>query len=105
MSPALPLNAYLCVSAALFCIGLFGALTRRNVIGILMSVELMFNAANLNLVAFNRFLHPGAVLGQAVTIFIITVAAAEIVVGLALVLAIYRTLSTVYVENYDILKG
>ena len=105
MSGPVPLHDYLFVSAALFVIGLFGVLTRRNIIGILMSIELIFNSANLNFVAFNRFLHPGAVLGQAVTIFIITIAAAEIVVGLALILAIYRELSTVYVENFDILKG
>jgi NADH:ubiquinone oxidoreductase subunit K len=96
---------YLALAASLFAIGLFGALTRRNIIGILMSVELMFNAANINLVAFNRFLHPGEVVGQAVTVFAITIAAAEVVVGLALVLAIYRNLSTVYVENFDLMKG
>jgi NADH-quinone oxidoreductase subunit K len=96
---------YLAVSSLLFAIGLFGALTRRNVIGILMSIELMFNSANINLVAFNRFLHLDQVVGQAVTVFIITVAAAEVVVGLALVLAIYRNLSTVYVEHFDLLKG
>ena len=96
---------YLFLAAGLFVIGLFGALTRRNVIGILMSIELMFNAANINFVAFNRFLHPQAVLGQAVTVFTITVAAAEIVVGLALVLAIYRKLSTVYAEDYNLLRG
>ena len=96
---------YLFVSAVLFVLGLFGALTRRNVIGVLMSIELMFNAANINLVAFNRYLHPEAVLGQAITIFTITVAAAEIVVGLALVLAIYRNISTVYAEDFNLLRG
>ena len=96
---------YLFVSAFLFALGLFGALTRRNVIGILMSVELIFNAANLNFVAFNRFLHPDKVLGQAITLFTITIAAAEIVVGLALVLTIYRRLNTVYAEDYNLLKG
>ena len=96
---------YLALAGILFSIGLFGALTRRNIIGILMSIELMFNAANINLVAFNRFLHLDKVMGQAVTVFVITVAAAEIVVGLALVLAIYRNLSTVYVEHFDLLKG
>ncbi|MBI3548069.1 MAG: NADH-quinone oxidoreductase subunit NuoK [Elusimicrobia bacterium] len=96
---------YLAVSAALFCIGIFGALTRRNVIGILMGIELMFNAANINLAAFNRFLHPNAVVGQSVSLFIITVAAAEVVVGLALVLAIYRNIQTIYAEDYNLLKG
>lgn len=96
---------YLAVSSALFAIGVFGALTRRNVIGILMSIELLFNAANINLAAFNRFLHPGAVVGQTVSLFIITVAAAEVVVGLALVLAIYRNIQTIYAEDYSLLKG
>ena len=96
---------YMAVSAFLFLLGIFGALTRRNLIGILMGVELMFNAANLNLAAFNRFLHPQGVAGQALAIFIITVAAAEIVVGLALVLAINRNTETVYVEEFNLLKG
>ncbi|MBI4377279.1 MAG: NADH-quinone oxidoreductase subunit NuoK [Elusimicrobia bacterium] len=96
---------YLIIGAALFLIGLFGALTRRNVIGILMSIELMFNAANINLAAFNRFLHPEGVAGQAVALFIITIAAAEVVVGLALVLAIVRNTDTLYVEEFNLLKG
>ena len=99
------LGHYLFVSAALFLIGVFGALTRRNIIGILMGIELMFNAANINLAAFNRFLHPGGVTGQAVSLFIITIAAAEVVVGLALVLAIYRNTDSVYVEEFDLLRG
>ena len=99
------LSCYLMVSAVLFLIGVFGVLTRRNIIGILMSIELMFNASNLNFVAFNRFLHPQALIGQVVTLFTITIAAAEVVVGLALVLAIYRNLQTVYVEDFNILKG
>ncbi|MBI4386540.1 MAG: NADH-quinone oxidoreductase subunit NuoK [Elusimicrobia bacterium] len=99
------LSHYMLLSALLFLIGLFGALTRRNIIGILMSIELMFNAGNINLVAFNRFLHPAGVVGQAVTLFTITVAAAEIVVGLALVLAIYRNRQTVYAEDFNLLQG
>jgi len=99
------LTDYLVVSGALFLIGMFGALTRRNIIGILMGVELMFNAANLNLAAFNRFLHPTGVAGQTLAIFIITIAAAEVVVGLALVLAINRSTDTVYVEEFNLLKG
>ena len=96
---------YLGLSAALFLIGLFGALTRRNIIGILMGIELMFNAANINLAAFNRFLHPKGVVGDALVVFVIAVAAAEIVVGLALVLTIYRTQNTVYAEDINLLKG
>ena len=99
------LSHYMLVSGLLFLIGLFGALTRRNIIGILMSIELMFNAANINLVAFNRFLYPQGVAGQAVTIFTIAVAAAEVVVGLALVLAIYRNRQTIYAEDFNLLKG
>ena len=99
------LTHHLLLGAALFLIGLFGALTRRNFIGILMSIELMFNAANINLAAFNHFLHPGGFVGMTTAIFIITVAAAEVVVGLALILAIYRNVETVYVENFHLLKG
>lgn len=99
------LSHYLTLGGLLFLIGLFGALTRRNIIGILMSIELMFNAANINLVAFNRFLHTGELTGQAFAIFIITVAAAEVVVGLALIMAIYRNRRSVYVEDYNLLKG
>jgi NADH:ubiquinone oxidoreductase subunit K len=65
----------------------------------------MFNAANINLAAFNRFLHPDAVIGNAVTLFLMAVAAAEIVVGLALVVAIYRNTNTIYPEKMDLLKG
>ena len=99
------LTHYVALSGIIFLIGIFGALTRRNIIGILMSIELMFNAANINLAAFNRFLQPAGVMGQAVAVFIIAIAAAEVVVGLALVLAIYRNSDTVYVEEFNLLKG
>ena len=99
------LSHYLALSGLLFTIGLFGVLTRRNIIGILMSIELMLNAANINFVAFNRFLYPGQYAGQLNVIFIITLAAAEVVVGLALVMAIYKSIKSVYVEDYNILKG
>ena len=99
------LTHYLVVAAALFSIGIFGVLTRRNMIAVLMSIELIFNAANINLVAFNHYLHPKNLWGQGFSIFVITLAAAEAVVGLALVLAIYRNLKTVYVENMSVLKG
>lgn len=87
---ALTLYHFLAVSAIVFTIGLFGVLTRRNILGILMSIELLFNAAMINLVAFNHFLHPAALQGQAFAIFVIVIAAAEAVVGLSLVVAIYR---------------
>ena len=99
------LSHYLALSGLLFTIGLFGVLTRRNIIGILMSIELMLNAANINFVAFNRFLYSGQHLGQLAVIFVITLAAAEVVVGLALVMAIYKNLKSAYVEDYNILKG
>lgn len=99
------LTHYLVLSALLFVIGVFGVLTRRNIIGILMSVEILFNAVNINLVAFNHYLHAGKLWGQGFAVFVIALAAAEAVVGLALVLAIYRNLRTVYVEKMNLLKG
>ena len=96
--------AYLAVAAVLFSIGLFGVLTRRNLIGILMSLELMFNAVNINLVAFNKFVWPGELVGQLFSIFIIVVAAAEAVVGLAIVLLIYRNWQGVETDNVNVMK-
>lgn len=93
------------VGGVLFALGLFGVMARRNVMTVLMSVELIFNAANINFVAFNRYLHPGAVWGQGAALFVIALAAAEAVVGMALVLVIYRNFKTVLAENLDILKG
>lgn len=100
-----PLTAFLMLSAALLAIGLFGALSRRNTLGILIGIELIFNAATINFVAFNRYLHPGQPWGQGFAIFVIALAAAEAVVGLALVLTIYRNFKTVFTENLDLLKG
>lgn len=96
---------FLIVAAILFAIGVFGVLSRRNIVGILMSVELLFNAATLNFVAFNRYLYPEGVWGQGFVLFIIALAAAEAVVGLALVLAIYRGSKTVLVEKLNLLQG
>jgi NADH:ubiquinone oxidoreductase subunit K len=101
----LSLHHFLMLSAILFGIGIYGVLSRRNVLGILMSIELMFNAANINLIAFNHFLYPGTVWGQGFVIFVITLAAAEAVVGLSLVLAIYRNIKSVYAEKLNILHG
>ena len=101
----LSLHHFLMLSAILFGIGIYGALTRRNILGVLMSIELMFNAANINIVAFNHFLYPHNVWGQGVVIFVITLAAAEAVVGLSLVLAIYRNIKSVYTEKLNILHG
>jgi NADH-quinone oxidoreductase subunit K len=101
-----PLSWYLIVAAALFCIGLYGALSRRNAIGVLMGVELMLNAVNINLLAFWRYVEAagGTWAGQVFAIIVITVAAAEAAVGLALIIALYRNRQTVDVENVDLMK-
>jgi NADH:ubiquinone oxidoreductase subunit K len=100
----IPLSWYLALAAALFCIGLFGCLTRRNAIGILMGVELMLNAVNINLVAFGRYITPEAITGQVFAVFVITLAAAEAAVGLALIISIYRTYDSVDMQEVDLLK-
>ena len=105
MVDAVPLSWVLIVAGALFCIGLFGALSRRNMVGILLGVELMLNAVNINLVAFWRYLEPQLVAGQIFALFVITVAAAEAAVGLAMIIAIYRTRLTVNADEVDTLKG
>jgi NADH-quinone oxidoreductase subunit K len=102
---SVPLYWVLIVAGALFCIGLFGALSRRNMVGILLGVELMLNAVNINLVAFWRYLEPQLVAGQIFALFVITVAAAEAAVGLAMIIAIYRTRLTVNADEVDTLKG
>jgi len=101
-----PLSWYLVVAAALFCIGLYGVLSRRNAIGILMGVELMLNAVNVNLIAFWRYVEAvrATMAGQVFAIIVITVAAAEAAVGLALIIAIYRNRHTVDVTEADQLK-
>ncbi|MHB8731780.1 MAG: NADH-quinone oxidoreductase subunit NuoK [bacterium] len=98
------LTHYLVVSALLFSLGLFAVVTRRNTVAILMGVELMLNAANINLVAFNKYTAPGAMQGQIFALIVITLAACEAAVGLALVLAAYRTLETVYVDEINLMK-
>ena len=96
------LEHYLVVSAALFCLGLLGVIVRRNLLIIYMSLELMLNAANLALVAFSRFNND--LNGQVMVFFIITVAAAEVAVGLALIVALYRKRQTAHVEDLATLK-
>lgn len=96
--------AYVAVAAILFALGLFGVLTRRNTIGILMSLELMFNAVNINFVAFNKYVWPEALIGQMFSIFIIAVAAAEAVVGLAIVLLLYRNWRGIQAENVQVMR-
>ena len=104
MVESVPLQAYLLVAAALFAIGLYGALARRNAIAILMGVELMLNAVNVNLVAFWRYLSPANMSGQVFATFIIALAAAEAAIGLALFIAIYRSRDTVSVEDVNLMK-
>ena len=95
---------YLTLAAMLFSIGLYGMVTSRNAVRVLMSIELMLNAVNLNLVAFARYVDPVHVRGQIFAIFILTVAAAEAAVGLAIVLAVYRNTATVDMEKFNLLK-
>jgi len=96
------LNHYLVVSTLLFCLGLLGVITRRNLLVIYMGLELMLNAANLALVAFSRF--NANLNGQVMVFFVITVAAAEVAVGLALIVALYRKRGTAHVEDLTSLK-
>jgi len=95
---------YLSLAALLFSIGMYGMIVSRNAVRVLMSIELMLNAVNLNLVAFARYVDPVHVRGQVFAIFILTVAAAEAAVGLAIVLAIYRNTTTVDMEKFNLLK-
>jgi NADH-quinone oxidoreductase subunit K len=100
----IPLTWYLAVAALLFCIGLYGVLARRNAVAILMSVELMLNAVNINLVAFWRYRTPNQSVGLAWAIFVLALAAAEAAVGLALVISVYRQRDSVIAEELDTLK-
>ncbi len=96
------INHYLALSAIVMTIGVIGVLTRRNVIVVLMSIELILNAVNINLVAFSDYLQNG--IGQVFTIFVITVAAAEAAVGLGIVIAVFRNKETVNIDDLDLLK-
>ena len=97
------LNNFLILAAFLFCTGLYGVLARKNAVLVLMSIELMLNAVNINLVAFSAF--RANVTGQVFSLFIITIAAAEVGVGLAIVLLIYRNSRSVDLDQADQLKG
>ena len=101
------LEHYLVLSSILFCIGIYGALAKRNAVVILMCIELMLNAANIALVAFSRYLAPGAVVvsGQVFVIFVMVVAAAEAAVGLAIIMSLYRSRKTVDASQIDLMKG
>jgi NADH-quinone oxidoreductase subunit K len=100
----IPLSWYLIFAAILFSVGLYGALARRNALAILMAIELMLNAVNLNLVAFWRYLRPDMVSGQVFALIVFAVAASEAAVGLALIISIYRRRKTVAVEEIDMMK-
>lgn len=97
------LQAYLMLSAVVFCIGLFGVITRRNAIGLLLGIELMLNAVNINLVAFSRF--SGSISGMVFTVFTICITVAEAALGLAIVILLFRIRRTVMADQLDLLKG
>jgi NADH-quinone oxidoreductase subunit K len=101
---SVPLSWYLILAAALFCIGLFGVFSRRNAIAILLGVELMLNSVNVNLVAFWRYLDPSKMAGQAFAVIVFAVAAAEVAVGLALIISVYRRRKTVVADDVDLMK-
>ena len=100
----IPLSWYLILAAALFSIGLFGVLARRNAVAILLGVELMLNAVNINLVAFWRYGDVASMAGQVFAIIVFAVAAAEVSVGLALVISVYRKRNTVIADEIDMMK-
>ena len=100
----IPLYWYIIVGAALFSIGIYGALARRNALAILMAIELILNAVNLNLVAFWRYLTPNIVAGKVFVLVVFAVAASEVAVGLALIISIYRRRHTIAVEEIDMMK-
>ena len=102
------LSKFLVIGAILFTIGVAGVLTRRNIIVIFMSIELILNAANLNFIAFSRYLQEvgnvNALAGQVFTVFVIVVAAAEAAIGLGIVIALYRNKETIWIDEIDLLK-
>jgi len=100
----IPISWFLIFAAALFCIGLFGVLARRNAIAILMGIELMLNAVNVNLIAFWRYATPEKINGQVFAVIVFAVAAAEVAVGLAIFISVYRLRGTVSADEIDLLK-
>jgi len=99
------LGTYMVIAAALFSLGLLGVLQRRNLIGMLIAVELMLNGANINFMAFNRFLAPEPAVGQIITLFVMGLAAAEAAIGLSIILALFRRIHSINVERAQQLKG
>ena len=100
----IPLSWYLIFAALLFCVGLYGVLARKNAVAVLMSIELMLNAVNVNLLAFWRYLFP-TVEAQVFIAIVLAAAAAEAVVGLALIISAYRRRNTVFADDLDLMKG
>jgi len=98
-----PLNWYLILSAAVFTIGMFGFLTRKNIIIMFMSVELMLNAVNISLIAFSHYMQD--LRGHILVFFVITVAAAEAAIGLAIIIALFRNKQTINIDEIDVMKG
>ena len=101
---SIPLQAFLIVASILFSIGIWGLLNSRNAVRVLMSIELMLNAVNINLMAFSSYIDNNLIQGQVFAIFVITVAAAEAAVGLAILLSLYRNRVTVDMESFNLLK-
>jgi NADH-quinone oxidoreductase subunit K len=102
---SVPASAFLALALILFCIGLYGALTKRNTVIVLISIELMLNAVNINLVTFSKYGMAPSITGQIFALFAISVAAAEAAVGLAILIALYRTKKTVNIDEMDTLKN
>lgn len=98
------LEHYLVLSAVLFSIGLYGVLAKRNAIVILMCIEIMLNAVNIALVGFSRYVVPSLLTGQIFAIFVIVVAAAEAAVGIAIIIAIYRSRQSIDIDKFDLMK-
>ncbi|WP_043930030.1 NADH-quinone oxidoreductase subunit NuoK [Bacillus sp. EB01] len=105
MSSGVPASAFLALALILFSIGLFGALTKRNTIIVLISIELMLNAVNINLVTFSKYGMTPSIDGQIFALFAMAVAAAEVAVGLAILISLYRNKKTVNVDEMDTLKN
>ena len=100
-----PLSWILIFSSAMFCIGLYGALTRKNAVGVLIAIEIMLNAANINFIALFRYLHLPLLTGQIFVLFSIAVAGAEVALGLAIIISVYRHMKTVEMDDITDLKG
>ncbi|WNF22799.1 NADH-quinone oxidoreductase subunit NuoK [Mesobacillus jeotgali] len=102
---SVPVSAYLALALILFCIGLYGALTKKNTVIVLISIELMLNAVNINLVTFSKYGVNPSITGQVFALFSIAVAAAEVAVGLAILISLYRNRRTVNIDEMDQLKN